>query len=243
MVFSEQLNADELRHEGVTVLSGLFDKRTVANARRTVLENRGLFKNTRSAPSSGHLAGFHRFPALEPLHTLLTGNQHIIDFLGHMQKDGGVRSIGLSDITINRSQHWHKDLLRGQYKTYLDGVLDWEADGGGVYKVLLYLQDSASLKYIEASHTIPVSLDSDHSAEPAENSVIKTAKANAGDVVIMDIRCSHRGASDAAYADGQWDENPRILVSTVLGGVARKLTGAMERGNFHRLSDWMNLHP
>jgi hypothetical protein len=29
-----------------------------------------------------------------------------------------VRTIGLSDITINRSQDWHKDLLRGKYRCH-----------------------------------------------------------------------------------------------------------------------------
>jgi hypothetical protein len=51
----------------------------------------------------------------------------------------------------------------------------------------------------------------------------------------MDIRCSHCGADEAVYAAGQWDENPRILVSTALGAMNGNLTRAMERGNFHRL--------
>ena len=106
-----------------------------------------------------------------------------------------------------------------------------------------YLDGSASLTYTKDSHISPVSLDNDHNTEPGKTDVITTVKAHAGDVVIMDIRCSHRGAKESAYADGQWDDNPRILVSTVLGGIDRKLTRAMETGNFHRLSDWMNLHP
>jgi len=65
----------------------------------------------------------------------------------------------------------------------------------------------------------------------------------AGDVVIMDIRCSHAGADESVYASGKWDAEPRMLVSTAMGGVNSKLTQAMEKGNFQRLMDWMERHP
>lgn len=236
-------NMRQLRRDGVTVLRGIFDKAAVAQARQLVLDNRGLFKNTRPSLSAGHLAGFHRFPTLEPLHTMLSGNPVILDFLRLLLKGMGVRSIGLSDITINRSQHWHNDLLRGQFKTHLNGSFIWEVDRGGVYKVLFYLQDGASLKLIRGSHIKPISLDNDRYSEPGEDTDVATVRVHAGDVVIMDIRSSHRGANESAYASGQWDDNPRILISTVLGGVDCRLTRAMEKGNFHRLMEWMDRNP
>ena len=240
---SRLINIRELRQHGVTVLRGIFDKAAVAQARQLVLDNRDLLKNTRPSPSAGHLAGFHRFPTLEPLHTMLTGNNVILDFLRFLLKGMSVRSIGLSDITINRSQNWHKDLLRGQFKTHLNGSFTWEVDGGGMYKVLFYLQDGASLKVIRGSHIKPILLDNDRYSEPDEDADVAAVMVHAGDVVILDIRSSHRGADESSYASGQWDDDPRILISTALGGVDCKLTRAMEKGNFHRLMEWMDLHP
>ena len=125
----------------------------------------------------------------------------------------------------------------------MDGALNWEVDGGGVYKVLCYLQDSASLQYIKGSHIKGISLENDRYAEPDENAAVTSVAVHAGDVVIMDVRCSHRGTKESFYAGGRWDDNPRILISTVVGGIDCKLTTAMEIGNFQRLKDWMRRHP
>jgi hypothetical protein len=91
-------------------------------------------KNTRPTPSSRHLAGFHRYPELESLHGQLAGNKKVLNFMKLVLGVQQVRSIGLSDITINRSQNWHKDLLRGKYESYLNGVEIWDCDSAGVYK-------------------------------------------------------------------------------------------------------------
>lgn len=232
----------ELLDKGVTILSNLFDVDAIADTRRAVLQHRHLFKNTRPTPSAGHLAGFHRYPELEPLHTLLTQNAAINDFLVGIVPSGSLRTIGLSDITINRSQPWHSDLLRGRYAEFLGDKVDWELPSAGVYKVLLYLQDGASLQYIEGSHRQPKSLQSDNYAEPVAGSVIGKAAVHAGDVVVMDIRCSHRGAAEDTYANGKWDENPKVLVSTVICCAESELTTLLEIGNFHRLVDWMQRH-
>jgi hypothetical protein len=242
--FVSRLNkVNQLKTDGLTVLRGVFDEQVVEDARKLVMDNRSMLKNTRPTSSSGHLAAFHRFPVLEPLHGLLTGNPTISGFFDFVMKGDRVRSIGLSDITVNRSQPWHNDLLRGRYKHFLDGSLNWKPGGGGVYKVLLYLQDGASLQVVKGSHARPISLDNDGFAEPGEDAEINPVTVYAGDVVIMDIRCAHRGADESAYASGQWDDDPRILVSTVLGGENHKLTGAMEKGNFARLLDWTKQHP
>jgi hypothetical protein len=233
----------ELQEHGFTVCRKLFDRQTVDWARELVLENSGLYKNTRPTPSSRHLAGFHRFPELEPLHGLLKDNPDIQRVLDCVLDGQEARTIGLSDITINRSQNWHVDLLRGKYSLYLDDCPIWSSGGGGVYKILLYLNDSSNLKVIDGSHLRPIPLDNDYYAEPVDGQEVSSVAVEAGDVVIMDLRCSHRGADEAAYATGRWDDDPRILVSTVLGGLEHKLTEAMERGNFFRLLDWMNRNP
>ena len=240
---ARDFNVNELRQNVITVLTAVFDKQSVQRSREDVLSNRCLLKKTRVTPSSGHLAGFHRFPALEPLHTMLTCHPSINRFLEVVLDREKVRSIGLSDITINRSQTWHKDLLRGKFRHYLDGVLNWDIDGGGVYKILFYLQDSTSLKYIKGSHLTAVSLENDKQLEPTDDTLVSSITVSAGDIVIMDIRCSHKGTDESFYADGQYDANPNILISTMLGGVNRQLTTAMEIGNFHRLQEWMVRFP
>ncbi len=241
-LLSRLTNLLQLRRDGVTVLRGVFGKDVIASARRSVLDNRHLFRNTRSTPSSRHLAGFHRFPSLEPLHAVMTSNPIIREFVDLAVAGENVRSIGLSDITINRSQDWHVDLLRGKYKHHLDGAAIWGSTGGGVYKVFLYLNDTNSLQVAIGSHLRPVSLDDDRFAIPGEKAEVISPSISAGDVVIMDIRCSHRGADEEAYASGKWDHDPSILISTALGGENRQLTSAMEIGNFFRLTDWWKRH-
>ena len=152
------------------------------------------------------------------------------------------RTIGLSDITINRSQHWHKDLLRGKYEAYLDGVDIWGPESGAVYKALMYLQDGASLHVVRGSHAVPLSLDNDEQAEPGDGDEVMTVPVKAGDVMIMDIRTSHRGSEESAFASGAFDDEPKILVSTALGTDGGKLTDAMEFGNARRLMDWQAKH-
>jgi len=129
---------------GVGVLPQVLDPGQVADARRTVLEHRNLLRNTRPTPSAGHLAGFHRYPQLEPLHCTLSQYAEVQACVAELCGPEA-RTIGMTDITVNRSQPWHKDLLRGPYRKYL-GVADpcarWH---GTVFKFLVYLQAATSL--------------------------------------------------------------------------------------------------
>jgi len=241
---SARYHARQLNTQGYTVLKGVFEKVSIARSRDQVLAHRELFKNTRPTPSSLHLAGFHRFPELEALHTALATNETILDFLKTTLKGRPVRTIGLSDITINRSQDWHKDLLRGKYRCHLDDKVGyWDLDSGGIYKALLYLQDGASLKILSGSHLKRIPLDSDTFSVPDETSRVTAVPVEAGDVVIMDIRVSHRGSPEEAFQSDECKNNPRILISTVLGRSDSALTKAMEIGNFHRLMDWVERNP
>jgi len=237
-------NVGQLHRDGFTVLKGVLDKSTIQEFRQRILAHRALLKNTRPTRSSLHLAGFHRFPEFEFMHAALTGSSIIQDFLKTTLRGEGVRSIGLSDITVNRSQDWHKDLLRGRFSTYLqDADRIWDESAGGVYKILCYLQDGASLRVIRGSHLQPTTLDSDTASEPATDSPVLAIAVEEGDIVITDIRISHRGSTESAFESGAYDDDPRILVSTAMGGINRPLTRAMEIGNFHRLMDWMERNP
>ena len=86
-------NTQQLLADGYTVLKGVFDKQTITQSRKRIMDNLSLFKNTRPKSSSLHLAGFHRFPELEPLHTIVTNNKTILNFLSGVLKGKDVRSI------------------------------------------------------------------------------------------------------------------------------------------------------
>jgi hypothetical protein len=234
-------HAQQLQEYGFTVFPAL-DEGAVAECRRTILSRSDLLKNTRPNPSSGHLAGFHRYPALEPLHALVSANSAAIAILEEAAGSRSIRSIGLSDITINRSQEWHVDLLRGPYRSHLTPETCWGDHGGGVYKVLLYLQSGATLRVIAGAHNQPVSLDDDRKCEPKSADDATAVAVAPGNIVLMDIRLPHRGSSEEELLDERNRSYPKILISTVLAASKRPLANAMERGNLERLLDWDAKH-
>jgi hypothetical protein len=237
-----EARTEALTSEGYVVLRGLFGDPVIEEARDQVLRNLALFRNTRPNPSSGHLAGFHRYPALGPLHDLLAGNETILAVLARAANCRTMRSIGLTDITVNRSQEWHVDLLRGRYRHHLDDGICWGEQGGGVYKALLYLQPGASLKVVPGGHARPIALDSDAASRPQDPNSVASVAAGPGDVILTDIRLPHRGSTEEELAGQEHRAAPKILVSTVLGAETSVLTCAMERGNFERLMDWDEKH-
>lgn len=231
-----------LQRDGFVVLRRLYSPGQVEWARGLVTDNLSLFKNTRPNPSAGHLAGFHRHPELEVLHTWVSAHPQILSVLRNSAGRETIRSIGLSDITVNRSQAWHVDLLRGRYRHHLDALMCWGPDGGGVYKALVYLQAGKSLKVVPGEHLLPRSLESDLASEPVDESRVETICVQAGDVILMDIRLPHCGSSETDLADSAFFEHQKILVSTVLGDHRKPLTKAMELGNLERLLDWETAH-
>jgi hypothetical protein len=235
-------HARMLCEDGFVVLDALLPPPEVDDARSCVLANTGLMRNTRPNISSRHIAGFHRYPELEHLHLLLSTNAPILETLRKATNSLAIRSIGLSDITVNRSQEWHVDLLRGKYRHHLSSDICWGREGGGVYKALLYLQDGQSLRVASGGHTRPVLLDNDRRCRPATPSEVKRISVSRGSVILMDIRLPHRGASEKELSDPEFLSIPKILISTVLGDDQKPLTAAMERGNLERLLDWDVLH-
>lgn len=239
---SDRPLVEALLRDGVTVLPAVFSSQELSEMRDIVLSNMALLKNTRPTKSSRHLAGFHQYPVLEGLHAKLTGSRPIRAFLESVFGHQSFRTIGLSDITINRSQPWHTDLLRGKYATFVENRVEWAAESVGIYKALVYLQDSSSLQVAKGSHRQSRSLENDDHAAPSESSEVARIPVKAGDVVILDIRSAHRGADEADYISGARDADPAILVSTVFADTGGALTEALEMGNVHRLSDWRTRH-
>ena len=233
---------EALIRDGVTILPAVFSFQELSEMREIILTNMALLKNTRPTKSSRHLAGFHQYPILESLHAKLTGSLPIRAFLESVFGHQSFRTIGLSDITINRSQPWHTDLLRGKYATFVENRVEWAAESVGIYKALVYLQDSSSLQVAKGSHRQSRSLENDDHATPSESSEIAHLSVKAGDVVILDIRSAHRGAAETDYISGARDTDPVILVSTVLADIGGALTEALEMGNLQRLGDWRKRH-
>lgn len=234
---STQDAVEQVSATGAAVVPGAFDDDAIAAARELVLANTRLMKRTRPTLTARHLAGFHRFPALEPLHGAITANPVVAgplhDLLGR-----DLRTIGLSDITIDRSQPWHKDLLRGAYRHFLDPEGVCERHHGKAFKVIMYLQDSSSLQVVPGSHRIDIDLDGDRHAVPGPDDEVITVPVRRGDAVIIDLCTTHAGADEATYLAAPPDAPARILVSTVFTRAECSFADQLEAGNAARLADW-----
>ena len=193
---------------------------------------------TRDVAHSYHLAGFHRFRTLSGIHARIVDDAAINQFLSGYYGGDPYYAIGLSDITVNRSQQWHTDLLRGRYSSFLDGEIPWSEPAGSCVKALVYLQDGASLRIVQRSHLVPTPLDDVLLDELARSQEVVQVKVAAGDVVIMDIRALHRGSTDEEMRGPELADTPKILLSTVFGPIASVFSQAMQVGNAHRTADW-----
>lgn len=231
--------------KGFSLVPGALRLDVVKRIRAAVLGNLDILSNTRPTQTSGHVAGFHRFPCFEFIHSALTNNAEVPPILLKLYGKRRMVAIGLSDITVNRSQPWHTDLLRGCYANHLTEPLCYQSDGPPCLKILAYLQDGASLQLVAGSHRKSVNLSSDDHAIPAGATEIERVKAAAGDVVLMDIRTVHRGSEEAELAGRGLGHDAKILISTVVGDRYSGLTRAMQVGNAARLVDWdlRNQHP
>ncbi len=232
----------KLRDMGFSVLRGAVDATEVAAMRKIVGDNLHRMANTRPNPASRHIAGFHRVPALEPLHHAITSNGRLNEALTAAYAPHDFITIGLSDITVNRSQPWHTDLLRGKYARYLTPEICWDGSMTGCLKALLYLQDGKSLKVVPGSHRRPVSLADDHAAIPQKPGDVLPVEVKVGDIVLMDIRLVHRGSTEEEMLGTELVDAPKILVSTVYGAQGVELTRAMQLGNMQRMIDWETTH-
>lgn len=233
-----KLILDEVKQSGVTVVPNIYSRDEIDQARTMVLAHLDLMKNTRSTLSSRHLAGFHHYPVLEPLHQMITHQPVVKSCLKQLCGDQ-MRTIGLSDITVNRSQQWHKDLLRGKFEPLLGMDNPCSSCHGLVYKVIVYLQDSTSLQVVPCSHKEDISLSDDKHAIPQNPDLVKNIHTKAGDAVIIDICTTHRGAEENAFSSEETQKHPKILISTVFGTSNSHFTDTMEKGNAIRLKEWM----
>jgi len=193
---------------------------------------------TREAEHSRHLAGFHRFPALATVHSEIASNRAIYHTLSDYYEGRAYYAIGLSDITVNRSQQWHTDLLRGKYSEFLKDGSPWVETRGSCIKALVYLQAGNSLRVLPRFHLSPTPLDDPMLDSIARTEDVTELKVEAGDVVMMDIRTIHRGATEEEMSEPKLAHSPKILVSTVFGLITSAFTQAMQLGNAQRMVDW-----
>ncbi len=229
--------AEKLRKSGYCVLPNLFDPAEIHDMRESVLANTHRMAKTRSQKQSLHLAGFHRYPSLSNLHAKISSNEVINKIINEFYGAENYYTIGLSDITINRSQHWHTDLLRGKYSTFLDNVDPWRSENDTCIKALVYLQPGRSLRIIEESNRQKMPLNDDDLKRSTQLENAKQLELNAGDVILMDIRAVHRGSTDEEI--NSLPENAqKILISTVFGKINSQFALAMQSGNLSRNTDW-----
>ena len=232
---------DDLSTRGFCKLEGVFSTEDLGWFRRRVLSHTHLMRNTRPTKSALHLAGFCRYSSLRSLENEILENTAVVKFFGQLFGTDTPTTIGLSDITINRSQHWHTDLLRGKYRHYLDDIDIW-GGVGGCYKLLLYLQPGDSLRVRPGSHHQPMDLRSDLNAIPDNTENVCRVSVNAGDIVVMDLRLVHRGSSEGQMQK-LGNQEKKILISTVVCGSSFPMRAPMQQGNAHRLKDWDKKHP
>ena len=172
----------------------LFDIDFLDSLRTLIIKHIHLFENTRSYSVSRHLPSFHIY---KPLSSLMALSQQpdINILLNNIL--GDYKFLNFSDITINRSQSWHKDLLRGKYIKYYEGKKTICSDfHDHVYKLLIYLQDQSSLKIIKNSHLKDINLHSDEFAQPSTSDQIVQINSKKGDAILMDICLTHAGSNE-----------------------------------------------
>ena len=140
----------------------------------------------------------------------------MIHFVEPLVLDGQqVEDIGFSNM-INRSQRWHKDLLRGKYAAYLNGVDIWDPECPGVYKLLMY-SAGAAWRILRGSHQVPLVAGERMMMPSRAITPMSSTSFKAGDVVVMDIRTSHeRPNGRGLLVRRLWWQFP-ILLSRALG--------------------------
>jgi hypothetical protein len=228
----------KLEENGYVVLPSVFDRTEIDIMRSDVLANLSRMGKTRSHAQSFHLAGFHRYPSLSKLHVTIASNGLVNANLAAFFRSENYYTIGLSDITINRSQQWHTDLLRGKYSDFLKGVDPWQSAGDTCIKALVYLQPGRSLRIVQGSHRLRTPLNDGDLAHLPDLVKAEQLELNSGDVVLMDIRAVHRGSTDAEASAPKPEHQWKILVSTVFGKINSPVAHGMQQGNLARNLDW-----
>lgn len=231
--------SQDLEMNGYCVLRAAFSQTEVAEMRRRSTQNFDRMGQTRNVAHSFHLAGFHRFSCFSALDEKITQNPMITGFLGEFFKEE-FGDIGLSDITVNRSQRWHTDLLRGPFAQLLKDVNPWADPKGACIKALVYLQGGKSLRIVRESHLNPTPLDDDALEKLAQSSQVEQLEINAGDVVMMDIRALHRGSTDQEMDQSSLVDCPKILLAKVFGRTSSAFCRTMRDGNAERMAAWDN---
>lgn len=232
----------QLGRDGFCILPKVLSPDTVAWMREKTRANVALMGQTRDCATSYHLAGFHRFSAFEGMARLIATNPTLRAFLDAHFTHEVWGEIGLTDITVNRSQHWHTDLLRGKYAQHLQEVDPWEQSHAPCIKALAYLQDGKSLRIVSGSHLDPTPLDDVALEDLANTETVTQLEVQAGDIVLMDIRALHRGSTDQEMTAPTLAVDPKILVSMVFGQTSSDFVRAMETGNARRMAEWDGAH-
>ena len=237
-MFGIQQAKEQLEEAGYMILPNVFRPEEIERFRHGVIQAQGRMPSTRENPSSRHFAGFHRCVELAGLHADLVESAAIAAALEMVYGDRDFNAIGLSDITINRSQQWHTDLLRGPYKRFGVSEVCWQASEPSCYKALLYLQDGERLFVLPGSHKLGRHTEDAEAEQLALSKAPSKVAVKSGDVVLMDIRLIHRGANQEEINAVEKSGELKILISSVFGADDSEMTRRLKAGNQQRLRDW-----
>jgi len=239
----KSIQIKKLKTDGYLLVSHAFCEDEIREMRLKVLSSLHHMSNTRPTKTAFHISGFHKHLELEHFHQKISGNKQVISALKAIYGEGTIVSLGISDITINRSQDWHTDLLRGPYASFINPDFCWSRSAMPCLKVLVYLQDGDSLSVVPGSHFTPIDLSNDLNAIPNVNDDITMVSAKAGDVILMDIRLIHRGATEEQMQEKAIGIDSKILISTVFGEKSDPLARSIQQGQIKRLLDWEIRNP
>jgi len=232
------LGLTDVRQKGFARIPSAFPIATIEDFRNIVIGGLSRMGQTRAVAHSRHLAGFDRFSQFAGIAKAIRENPAVVAFLAAAFGPNKALEIGLTDITVNRSQNWHTDLLRGPYASSLAGCDPWAKDESPCLKVLVYLQPGKSLRLLPGSHLRPSPLDDGQIADSVEQATTMQLDIATGDVVVLDLRTVHRGSTDEEMADPRLAETPKILISMVFGATGSRFAQAMRDGNLCRMAHW-----
>lgn len=231
-------------HHRLLKLEKVIAPEAIDNMRRLIASNLLYGSKTRDYDLNWHIPYFQRYSELESIHKYLLKQEPLNSAARSLLNSDKICSTSISDITVNRSQDWHKDLFRGPYRNLLP-MNKWNPFDEQIpfaYRCLVYLQDGKSLQVISGSDTQEVCLENDSFSKPQKEDQVITLQANAGDVIFFDIRTTHRGKSYNDCSRIKTMNGIPMMIGLTLTYRESRWLYWLEFLNRARLRDWHTKH-
>lgn len=167
-----------LEHEGFIVVKDLLTPREVRMLRRQILDATNIMLEGQ-APFFGRFVPDpfdERFAAVRPVIEHVIARPALHHALRRAFRGARYVFTGMSDIQVNRSVHWHRDLVRPETVSKLGFRQRWARglfardDRGhqefNLFRMIVYLQVSLSLEPNEQRLSQPLRLKPEHGPRP-----------------------------------------------------------------------------